>query len=74
MGMVVKAKVCKLVDDVMEVFYRCLRKEFTCVVQGASRKRRILVRFQELCEKDITLNQLTIVKLENIPVHDSYDT
>ena len=57
----VKSKVGELEDEVREVFSSRLRKELTGVVQGVSGKRRFLVRFQDGCENDKTLNQLTIV-------------
>ena len=46
----------------------CPRKELNGMVQGVSVNRRFLVRFQDVCEKDLNLNQLTIVTVENIPV------
>ena len=52
----------------MEGFSRRPRKELIGVVQGVSGKRGCLVRFKDLCEKDITLNQLITVKLERSPV------
>ena len=44
-GMVVKANVGDLGEEVREVFYRRLRKEFTVLVQGLSIKRKLLVGF-----------------------------
>ena len=44
-----------------------MRKDFTGVVQGVSGKMRFLVRFQDGCKKKMSLNQLTIVVVENIP-------
>ena len=61
MGTVVKAKVGELEKGVREIFLRLLRKEFTVVVQGVSRKKRFLVRFQDGCKNDLTSNQLTLV-------------
>ena len=46
-GMVVKAKVGVLEDEVREIFHRRMRKELTCVLQGVSVKRRFLLRFQD---------------------------
>ena len=40
------------------------------MVQGVSKKRRFLVRFQYGCKKDMTSNQLTVVILEKIPVEE----
>ena len=44
-----------------------MRKELTGVVQGISGKKRLLVRFQDGCKKNLYLNQLTIVIAEKIP-------
>ena len=49
----------------MRIFIR-IRKELTGVVQGISGKRRLLVRFQDRCEKFMTSNQLTVMKVERI--------
>ena len=38
------------------------------MVQGVSDKRRFLARLQDGCDKDPTLNQLTIVTVDGIPV------
>ena len=40
------------------------------MVKGVSGKKRFLVRFQYVFKKDITLNQLTIVIVEKIPVEE----
>ena len=42
----------------------------TGVVQGVSGRRRFLVRFQNGCEKNISLNQLTVVIVEKILVEE----
>ena len=49
MGVVVKANVGELEDEVREGFSRWTRKDLNGVVQGVSRKRRLLVRFQDGC-------------------------
>ena len=71
MGMVVKAKVRELEEELREVFLRRLRKEFTGVVKGVSGKKRFLVRIQYGCENYMTSNQLTVVPVENIPVEEN---
>ena len=53
MGMVVKAKVGELEDEVREGFSRWMRKHLTGVVQGVSGKRWSLLRFQYGCGKDM---------------------
>ena len=68
MKMVVKANVGELKDEVRELFYRKLRKEFTGVVQVVYGKRMFLVRSQDGCEKDLTSNQIIVMKLYNSPV------
>ena len=60
-GMVVKAKVGDLEEDIRDEFSRRLRKEMTGVMQAVFGKRKYLVRFQNRLEKDISSNQLTIV-------------
>ena len=40
------------------------------MVQGISGQNRLLVRFQDGCEKDLTLNQLTIVIVEESPAEE----
>ena len=60
-GTVVKAKVGELEEEIREVFSRRLRKEMTVAVQEVVGKRRYLIRFQYWLDKDMPLNQLTIV-------------
>ena len=67
-GVVAKAKVGELEDEVREGFTRRLRKALSGVLQGVSGKRRFLVRFQDGYEKDLTSNQLTLVTVDKIPV------
>ena len=69
-GMVMKAKVGDLGEEVREVFYRRLRKELTRMFQRVSGKKRFLVRFQYGCEKDLNSNKLTAVAVEKNPVDE----
>ena len=68
-----KAKVGELEGEFREEFSRRPGKDLTGVVQGVSGKRRFLMRFQYGCEKDLTLNQLTIATLEKIPMTEEYE-
>ena len=61
LGAVVKAKAGKLEEEIREGFLRRLRKDITVVVQEVVGKRRYLVRFQDGLEKEILLDQITIV-------------
>ena len=69
-GVVFKAKVGELEEEVREVFLRIMRKYFTGVFQGVSGNKRFLVRFQYGCKNHIKSNQLTIVIVEKIPVEE----
>ena len=40
------------------------------MVQVVSGKKRFLVRFQDGCENYLTLNQLTVMTVENIHVEE----
>ena len=60
-GTVVKAKVGYMEEDIREVFSRKLRKEMTGVVQDVVGNIMYSVRFQDGLEKEIFLNQLTIL-------------
>ena len=44
-----------------------MRKDLTGVVQEVSGKKKFLVMFQDWCEKNMSLNQLTILIVEKIP-------
>ena len=66
-GAVVKAHIGELEEEVRAGFPRKMRKELTGVVQGISGKKRLLARFQDGCENNMSLNQLTIVIVEKIP-------
>ena len=48
--------------------FRRLRKKLTAVVEAVFGKRRLLMIFQDGCEKDMTLNQLIVVTVDKIPV------
>ena len=67
MGTVVKSNIGELEEEVREGSSISMRKELTGVLQGVSVKRRFLVRFKNGCEKNLSLNQLTVVIVENIP-------
>ena len=69
-GAVVEEKVGELEEEVREGFYKWLRKDLTGVVPGVSGKRRFLARFQYWREKDLTLNQLTVMTVYKIPVDE----
>ena len=49
----VKENVGELEEKVREGFPRSLQKELTGVLQGVSGKKRLLVRLQDGCEKDM---------------------
>ena len=60
---------CNLYDDeVMELFYIYLKKDLNGMAQSVSVKKRLLVRFEYVCEKYLTSNKPTIVTVEKIPV------
>ena len=69
-GTVVKAKISELEEEVRAGNSRRMRKEFTGVVQGVSRRRRFLMRFQNGCKNNLSSNQLTVVVVEKIPVEE----
>ena len=48
-GTVVKYKIGELEEEVRAGHSRRMRKELTSVVQGVSKRRRFLVRFQNGC-------------------------
>ena len=66
-GTVVKANIGELEEEVRAGCPRRSRKELTGMVQGISGKKRFLVRFQDGCKNNLSLNQLTIFILDNIP-------
>ena len=70
-GTVVKAKIGELEEEVRVGSSRRMRKELTGVVQGVSSKRRFLVRFQNGCKKNLSLNQLTVVTEHEILVEEA---
>ena len=69
-GTVVKAKIGELEEEVREGNSRRMRKELTGMVQGVLGRRRFLARFQNGCENNMSLNQLTVVIVDNIPVEE----
>ena len=69
-GTVVKAKIGELEEEVRASSSRIIRKEFTGVVQGVSGMRSFLVRFQNGYENNLSLNQLTVVIVDKIPVEE----
>ena len=48
-----------------------MRKEFTGVVQAISGKRKLLVRFHDGCEKNLSSYQLTVVTPHEILVEEA---
>ena len=69
-GTVVKSKIGELEEEVRAGNSRRTRKELTGVVQGVLGRRRFLVMFQNVCKKNMFLNQLTVVIVEKIPVEE----
>ena len=65
-----KAKVGESEKEVREGFPRRLRKYLNGLVQGVSGKKRLLVRFKDGCENDMTSNKLTVVELDNSPMEE----
>ena len=63
---VVKATIGELEEEVRAGNSRRMSKELTGVVQGVSGRRRVLMRFQNGCEKNFSLNQLTVVTAHEI--------
>ena len=53
-GTVMKGKLGELEGEFKEIFTRWMRKYLTSVIQGVSVNRRLLVRFYDGCEKDLT--------------------
>ena len=47
-----------------------LIKQLTGLFQGFSDKRRLLFSFQDMCEKYLTSNQLTVATVEKIPMDE----
>ena len=60
-GAVVKSKIGEVEKEVRSGSSISMRKELTGVLQGVSSKKGFLVRFQDRCKKNISLNQLTIM-------------
>ena len=68
MVVVVKAKVGELENRLRKEFFRRMRKDLTTVVETEFCMRILLMLFQYGCEKDLTSNQLTVMKVYRIPV------
>ena len=66
-GTVVKSKIGELEEEVRAGSSGRMRKYLTGLVQGISDKKMFLVRFQDGCKNNLSLNQLTIVIVEKIP-------
>ena len=69
-GKVLNTKVGELEEWVREGFSKRLSKELNGVFQGVSGKKRFLARFQDLSEKDLNSNQITVTILENISMEE----
>ena len=67
LGKVVKSKIGELEEEVWEGTPRKMRKKFTGVMLGVSGRRRLLVRFQNGCENNMSSNQITVVIVKKIP-------
>ena len=70
-GMVVKANISQLEEEVRAGSSRRMRKDLTGVVQGVSGRRRFLVRFHNGCENNLSSNQLTVVTAHEILVEEA---
>ena len=66
-GTVVQYKIGEFEEEVRASSSIMTRKELTGVVKGVSGKNRLLVKFQDGCENNLSYNQLTILIVENIP-------
>ena len=69
-GIIVKGNIGELEEEVMAGNSRRMSKEFTDVVQGVSGRRRLLVRFHNGCENNLSSNQLTVVIVDKILVEE----
>ena len=69
-GKVVKSKIYELEEEVSAGNSIRTREEFTGVVQGVLGRRRLLTRFKNRCEKNLSSNQLTVVIVEKILVEE----
>ena len=70
-GTVVKAKTGELEEEVRVGSTIRMRKELTGVVQAILGNRRFLVRFHDGCEKNLSMNQLTVVAAHEILVEEA---
>ena len=66
MGILVKANIGKLEEKVREGCLRRTMNELSGMVQRILGNKKFFVRFQDGCEKNLSLDQLTIVILEKI--------
>ena len=66
-GAVIHAKIGELKDEVRTGSSRRMRNYLTCVLEGFLVKKRLLVRFQDGCENNMSSNQLTVVIVKKIP-------
>ena len=69
-GMVIKSRIGELEEEARAGNSRRTNKELNGMVLGVSGRRRFLVRFQNECKKNLSLNQLTAVLIEKIPVEE----
>ena len=67
MGTVVKSKIGELEEEVRAGISKRIRNKFTGAVNCVSGRRSFLVRFQDLCENNLSSNKLTILTVEKIP-------
>ena len=70
-GTSVKAKIGELEEEVRVGSTRRMRKELTGVVKAISGKRKLLVRFHDGCEKNLSSYQLTVVTAHEILVEEA---
>ena len=69
-GEVVKANIGELEEELRAGSSRRVRKGLNGVVQGVLGRRRLLVRFHNGCEKNLSSNQLTVVIAHKILVEE----
>ena len=69
-GAVVKSKIGELEEEVRRGNSISMRKELTGLVQGVLWRRRLLVRFHNGCENNLSSNQLTVVVVKKISVEE----
>ena len=69
-GTLAKVNICELEEEVRAGNSRSMSKEFTVVVQGVLGRRRLLVRYKNGYEKNLSSNQITVVIVDKIPVEE----